>query len=296
MEFAEVLDHPDIPGEYLTPEEFAQYNAEKEEEVAAAQKVQRERSEVSNSYEESDAVEREAQLVAALDPHVAHPASGARNSLPGSSSVGITESNPWREDVEDRGLGVDEVHPGAYKIVSKDGKRATRLKERGNARYKSQDFFEAIRFYGQALAYCPTDTLHAHDRAVNFSNRAACNMALGKHRLVVEDCTEAIELDPRYVRALMRRSKAYESMDRLEDAVEDLNAAVEIDGSYVPALQEKRRVQKLYEEKTEKMKDEMLGKLKGFGNRILGKFGMSLDNFKLTPQEGGGYSVAYENS
>ena len=121
-------------------------------------------------------------------------------------------------------------------------------------------------------------------------------MALGKHRLVVEDCTEAIELDPRYVRALMRRSKAYESMDRLEDAVEDLNAAVEIDGSYVPALQEKRRVQKLYEEKTEKMKDEMLGKLKGFGNTILGKFGMSLDNFKLTPQEGGGYSVAYENS
>ena len=44
------------------------------------------------------------------------------------------------------------------------------------------------------------------------------------------------------------------------------------------------------------MKDEMLGKLKGFGNTILGKFGMSLDNFKLTPQEGGGYSVAYENS
>ena len=121
-------------------------------------------------------------------------------------------------------------------------------------------------------------------------------MALGKHRLVVEECTRAIELDPRYVRALMRRAKAYEVLDRLEDAVEDLNAAVDIDKSYIPALQEQRRIKKLYEEKTEKMKEEMLGKLKGFGNTILGKFGMSLDNFKLTPQDGGGYSVAYENS
>ena len=232
------------------------------------------------------------QRTAARNPCIAHPACGGSGDEGGG---GITESNPWREEVEDKGLGPEEVHPAAYRIVKKDGKRATRLKELGNARYKNQDFFEGIRYYGQALAYCPTDATYAHARAVCHSNRGACYMALGKYRYVVEETSLAIELDPRYIRALMRRAKAYELMDRLEDAVEDLNAAVQVDQSYVPALQEQRRVNELYKIKTEKMKDEMLGKLKGFGNTILGKFGMSLDNFKLKPQDGGGYSVSYEN-
>ncbi len=41
------------------------------------------------------------------------------------------------------------------------------------------------------------------------------------------------------------------------------------------------RLQRLYDEKMAKMKDEALGKLKELGNTILGNFGMSLDNFKM---------------
>ncbi len=39
------------------------------------------------------------------------------------------------------------------------------------------------------------------------------------------------------------------------------------------------------------MKDEAMSKLKDLGNSILGKFGMSLDNFKVEQGEDGGYSV-----
>jgi len=301
MEFAEVIDHPDIPGEYLTPTELTAYLEKKAIAKAQEEKLQQEQQKaaaiataISTTYDQSDIEEREQQINASLNPCLAHPASGSRNTS--NTQGGVKDSNPWREDVEDRGLGPEEVHPSAYRTVTKDGKRATQLKELGNARYKSQDYYEGIRYYGKALAYCPVDATHYHARAVCRSNRGACYMALGKHRLVVEECTCAIDLDPRYVRALMRRAKAYELLDRLEDAVEDLNAAVDVDKSYVPALQEQRRVNKLYEEKTEKMKTEMMSKLKGFGNTILGKFGMSLDNFKLSPQEGGGYSVAYENT
>lgn len=46
-------------------------------------------------------------------------------------------------------------------------------------------------------------------------------------------------------------------------------------------------------EEMEKKKDEMLDQLKGLGNTLLGKFGMSLDNFNLQKNAEGGYSVQF---
>jgi len=39
----------------------------------------------------------------------------------------------------------------------------------------------------------------------------------------------------------------------------------------------------------------VLGQLKDMGNSLLGKFGMSLNNFKLEQNATGGYSVQYVN-
>ena len=48
-------------------------------------------------------------------------------------------------------------------------------------------------------------------------------------------------------------------------------------------------------ERQEKMKAEMLEKLKGFGNSILGKFGMSTDNFKMVQDpKTGGYNISFQ--
>ena len=52
---------------------------------------------------------------------------------------------------------------------------------------------------------------------------------------------------------------------------------------------------KRIDERNEKLKQEMLGKLKEVGNKILGKFGMSVDNFKMVQDPAtGGYSIKYE--
>lgn len=45
-----------------------------------------------------------------------------------------------------------------------------------------------------------------------------------------------------------------------------------------------------------KLKDEALGKLKELGNSILGNFGMSLDNFKMTQDPNtGSWNIRYES-
>jgi hypothetical protein len=50
------------------------------------------------------------------------------------------------------------------------------------------------------------------------------------------------------------------------------------------------------EMKKKQMTNEMLGKLKDLGNSILGNFGIYLDNFKMTPNGQGGYSIQYNNN
>ena len=53
---------------------------------------------------------------------------------------------------------------------------------------------------------------------------------------------------------------------------------------------------KIMLKKKKEMTNEMLGKLKDIGNSILGNFGISLDNFKMTPNGQGGYSIQYQNN
>lgn len=47
-------------------------------------------------------------------------------------------------------------------------------------------------------------------------------------------------------------------------------------------------------EQQEKQMAEMMSQLKGFGNTILGKFGLSLDNFKMEKDPNtGSYSIQF---
>ena len=44
------------------------------------------------------------------------------------------------------------------------------------------------------------------------------------HEKVVEDCSRALELDPGYTKALTRRAKAYENMEKFNESFEDLTS------------------------------------------------------------------------
>jgi len=186
-------------------------------------------------------------------------------------------------------------HPCAVRIVIRNAETAAKLKEQGNEEYKSKNYLNAIDIYSDALEYVPEEKLYDSARAVYLSNRAACFLALGHYEDVIEDCTDALENDPRYVKALLRRAQAHEKLDDFDSALADVNKVVEIDPTIVRAVQEQRRLDAIVKKKHEELKDEMMGKLKDLGNTVLGKFGMSLDNFKTVqdPQTGS-YSISFQ--
>ena len=70
---------------------------------------------------------------------------------------------------------------------------------------------------------------------------------------------------------------------------------MEIDNDNIWAKQAVVRLEPIAAERQEKMKQEMLGKLKDLGNGLLGKFGMSLDNFKADKDPAtGSYSIKFQ--
>ncbi|CAG5076466.1 Similar to TTC1: Tetratricopeptide repeat protein 1 (Homo sapiens) [Cotesia congregata] len=110
----------------------------------------------------------------------------------------------------------------------------------------------------------------------------------------IKDCTKAVELNPAYLKAYLRRAQLYEQTDNLDQSLADYKKILELDPGHSEAHHAVRRLPPLIEEKNEKLKEEMLGKLKDLGNMILKPFGLSTNNFQLDKDPStGGYSVKF---
>ncbi|NWU16439.1 TTC1 protein, partial [Cephalopterus ornatus] len=171
-------------------------------------------------------------------------------------------------------------------------KESTMLKEKGNEQFKKGDYGEAEDSYTKALQICPA--CFQKDRAVLFSNRAAAKMKQDKTEGALSDCTKAVELDPHYIRALLRRAELYEKTEKLDEALEDYKAIREKDPSVHQAREACMRLPRQIEERNEKLKKEMLGKLKDLGNLVLRPFGLSTENFQIKQDSStGSYSINF---
>ncbi|NXU58756.1 TTC1 protein, partial [Turnix velox] len=171
-------------------------------------------------------------------------------------------------------------------------KESTVLKEKGNEQFKKGDYGEAEESYTKALQICPA--CFQKDRAVLFSNRAAAKMKQDKTEAALSDCSKAVALDPNYIRALLRRAELYEKTEKLDEALEDYKAILEKDPSIHQAREACMRIPRQIEERNEKLKKEMLGKLKDLGNLVLRPFGLSTENFQIKQDSStGSYSINF---
>ncbi|KAF7280413.1 tetratricopeptide repeat domain 1 [Rhynchophorus ferrugineus] len=170
--------------------------------------------------------------------------------------------------------------------------KALEYKQKGNEDFKNQKYLEAVQLYTEGLRICPLT--FGNDRAILYANRAASKVKLDRKSSAIDDCSKAIELNNKYIRAYLRRAVLYEETEKLDESLEDYKKVFQLDPGNKDATAAQIRLPPLINERNEKLKTEMLGKLKDLGNVILRPFGLSTDNFQLTQDpNSGGYSVNF---
>lgn len=113
------------------------------------------------------------------------------------------------------------------------------LKEKGNAAYKGKQWNKAVSFYTEAIKLNDAN-------ATYYSNRAAAYLELGCYQQAGEDCSKAISLDKKCVKAYLRRGTSKESLFSYKEALEDFKHALVLEPqNKVASLAEKRLKRKL---------------------------------------------------
>ncbi|XP_057803998.1 outer envelope protein 64, mitochondrial [Salvia miltiorrhiza] len=112
------------------------------------------------------------------------------------------------------------------------------LKEKGNAAYKEKQWNKAVSFYTEAIKLNDAN-------ATYYSNRAAAYLELGCYQQAEEDCSKAISLDKKYVKAYLRRGTAKESLLFYKEAIEDFKHALVLEPQNKVASQAEKRLRKL---------------------------------------------------
>jgi len=169
---------------------------------------------------------------------------------------------------------------------------ARSLKAIGNQLFGEHDYESALQKYTAAIEAAP----QGHkEQAVFYNNRATCHFKLGNQQDVISDCSAALKIDPDYSKCSLRRAQAYETEKKVCEAFDDFQRVLKLDPSNRIAQDGSKRLEKPAAEEREKLKEEMMGKLKDLGNSILGNFGMSLDNFKAVQDPAtGSYSISFQ--
>lgn len=190
------------------------------------------------------------------------------------------------ELLKDRELSLSDAEKEALLDTSQT------LKSKGNDLFKSGAYMEAISVYTEGLQTCPL--AYTKERSILYANRAAAKSKCLEKESAISDCTKAIELNPDYTKAYIRRAQLHEETEKLDEALEDFKKVLTFDPGHKEANYAVRRLPALIHERNEKLKTEMLGKLKDFGNMMLKPFGLSTNNFELQKDpNSGGYSVKF---
>lgn len=171
-------------------------------------------------------------------------------------------------------------------------KVAQEFKACGNVLFKDDKFPEALEEYTKALRSCPLK--FEKERSVFHSNRSICYSRMSDDLKCIKECTQSIELNPKFVKPLLRRAECNQTLDKLDEVLNDYKKLCELDPINISYQRKCMELEETIKARNEKLKEEMMGKLKDLGNMCLKPFGLSTNNFQFVQDPAtGSYSVNF---
>ncbi|KAL0725445.1 hypothetical protein Bca4012_040044 [Brassica carinata] len=180
----------------------------------------------------------------------------------------------------ERAMKIDHSNNSEVVSVLNNVTNVAKARTNGNKLFSSGRYSEASVAYGDGLKF---DGFNS----VLYCNRAACWFKLGMWDQSVDDCSQALSIQPSYTKALLRRAASYGKLRRWDDAVRDyevLRKELPGDSEVVESLQ---RAKTALLDKSEEHK------YLGFNNEV--EVVSTLDKFK-TVTSLPGISVFYFKS
>ncbi|ESQ46601.1 hypothetical protein EUTSA_v10000057mg [Eutrema salsugineum] len=122
--------------------------------------------------------------------------------------------------------------------------RAIELKEEGNKLFRKRDNEGAMLRYDKAVKLLPRE--HG-DVAYLRTSMASCymQMGLGEYPNAINECNLALEASPRYSKALLKRARCYEALNKLDFAFRDSRVVLNMEPENVSANEIFERVKKV---------------------------------------------------
>ena len=131
---------------------------------------------------------------------------------------------------------------------------AQELKEEGNKMFQKRDLQGAMVKYEKALKLLPRNHI---DVSYVRSNMAACYMQMGltEYPRAINECNLALEVTPKYSKALMKRARCYEALNRLDLALRDVSDVLKMEPNNIMALEISYKVKSALEDRGLRVND-----------------------------------------
>lgn len=158
-------------------------------------------------------------------------------------------------------LAIAEKNVIKRELPSDLKEKANNLKNEGNELMKQEKYKEALDSYNKAIEI-------DKNNAVFYCNRAAAYSKLSDFANSIEDCKNALKIDPTYSKAWGRLGLALLSNNQVEESYEAYNKAIQLE----PANEGYKQNLKVVEERLKNMSTE--GQDSPFGNlgNMMGMF------------------------
>ncbi|KAF2317133.1 hypothetical protein GH714_012044 [Hevea brasiliensis] len=128
------------------------------------------------------------------------------------------------------------------------------LKEEGNRLFQKRNHEGAMMKYEKAIKLLPRNHI---DVSYLRSNMAACYMQMGlnEYPRAIHECNLALEVTPKYGKALLKRARCYEALNRLDLALKDVTMVLKMEPNNVMAIEIAERVKQALEQKGLRVND-----------------------------------------